>query len=236
MNRASCVRVIIISVSLLVGGSADRARASELLTAGVKGGWSGIVPLSGKYNSSTTTFHAATLEASLNHGPAFDVYCVDLAHHFGIGDSWQVDVVPIGDLEPYGDGIGWLYHTYAASVSGDRIKGASLQTAIWDMVTDGGDGLSKGNFQVSALGSADQESVYDQATLYLSAYGTSSKVGPGSWLRATSHPNSRNQDFVGLAYGPAVPEPAAFTLIATGLAFGAIVRRRTLIDWLCAPR
>ena len=149
------------------------------------------------YFGSNHLLYAGPQSASLDGGERFDAYCVDLTHWNSLPTVYPVNVLST-DLLTNGQRIAYLYETYAGTVT-NATQGAALQLAIWDVLTDDGDGFTAGNFKSSTGGA-----ILTQANTYLldSVYMT----GEVSWLKAATHGNGgQYQDLV----GPAVPGPAA---------------------------
>lgn len=152
--------------------------------------------------------------ADLNSGALFDAYCVDLDHWNSLPSSYPVDVLST-NLLGNGQRIGYLYNTYANSVT-NSTTGAALQLAIWDVLVDNGDGFGTGNLKSSVSGA-----ILAQANTYLAS--SAGQVGEASWLKSTGHGTggTRYQDLV----GPSVPGPAAALPFLTSIA--ALRRRRS---------
>ncbi len=230
-------------------------RASSMLSMSVKGGAENLQRFTAEFtglDSAPTTYYAGTFTASLNGGPSFDSYCVDLYHTDFVsgtsGPSYLVNPVPIADLTSgsggNGSGVGYLYDQFAPVVAAmspgqaQNIDGAALQVAIWKVEYDNGGPLTTGNFTVrdSSNPSSVQHQIFQEATYFLSFYnGTQS--GDALWLAALTHPLSKsgvpiNQDLIGpvdpgsQAQLPplAAPEPATIISGALG-ALGLLAYR-----------
>ncbi|MFN8220203.1 MAG: PEP-CTERM sorting domain-containing protein [Fimbriimonadales bacterium] len=158
-------------------------------------------------------FMAGAMDITLGGGPHVEAYCVDLLHSVSNGNSYNVNVKPMSMQGPYGDRAAWLFQTYAPAVDTSE-KGAALQLAIWDVVSDGGDGFGAGWFQTSETGS-----LLSQAQTYLNA--SIGQSGSAYWLEATGHGehNDRNQNLM-----TTVPEPSSIAAVAVGAM--ALLRRR----------
>lgn len=227
-------------------GPAAGARAGQVMHADATGGVGQLVAVKARFeplDDRPATYYAGTLTASLDGGPAFDAYCVDLYHSLqvgGGGSTFVVNALPIALLEhPGGNGagVGFLYQTFAGVVA-TPVERAALQVAIWKVVYDNGGLLATGRFTVEdpAKLESDQHRVFAKATEYLSAY-DGTDAGFGTWLKATTHPKVGgtwlHQDLVGPAtlLAPTIvstPEPptVAAGLIGSAIVVGLTLRRR----------
>lgn len=152
-----------------------------------------------------------------NNTPDFEAYCVDLAHWNHIGDSYGVTQQPTSVLGANGALVEAIYNAYSGSVS-TADQGAALQIALWDALTDGGDGLSAGNFQTVNLDPA----IVSLANAYLSTPVPPPATPYNTYvLQATDHPDGRFQDLI---TGSPTPEPASLLAISVGVV--GILRRR----------
>jgi hypothetical protein len=245
-----CLTILTILTGLTA--LAGRAEAGLTMTADAKGGVEHLISVQARYDgmeSAPVTYLAGTFTASLNGGPAFNAYCVDLYHVDyvgGGGSTYVVNPLPIAQLGPPGGngaGVGFLYQTLASVVSTD-IQAAALQIAIWKVEYDNGGSLNNGHFTLhDSSPTSDQHLVYVQATAYLALY-NGTQTGQATLLQATSHPYNGtyylNQDLVGPASesiaSVSSPEPntiAAATLgasLAIGLSYRRRIRRRGVGD------
>ena len=165
---------------------------------------------------------AGLYTVGLTGGPAdyptqFNSFCVDLEHSMSTGNAWDVDLTPIPDAGLNNSGrLAYLYTTYSTTVTTDE-DAAGLQMAAWDILVDGGDGLSIGNFQAS--------NVSDSAVAAANKFITDSdgKTGTATWLVST---NGSKQNLLGPR--SAVPEAGSLSLIGTALLplLGFIRRRK----------
>ncbi len=166
------------------------------------------------YKGSSYNVLSGPMSAKYNGGPAFEAYCVDLDHwNTGNPSIYTVSPSPITNLT-YGGRAAYLYNKYAASVD-TKAKGAALQLAIWDVVTDNGDGLGNGQFKSSGL----TTEVKNLANSYLAD--SAGKSGMAVLFSAVDHGVrcDKNQNFMG-----PVPEPAS--LAAFGIGIASLLRRR----------
>ena len=223
-------------------------------TTTATGNGSQLETLTWSFNGASETGLAGTLSTTLiPGGSASSTYCIDLYHSFYLGDQWSTQLLSISSYageagvgagnNPGGHAgqIGYLFDKYAAGVS-TAIQGAALQIAIWKVDYDNSNNFSTGSFQFAATpGNAGsiQSQVFAQATADLAGFDGTQTSNNADYFQAVSHPNSRNQDFVG-AYYPSispntgmVPEPSSILLVVAGLGtvgvFGARGRRRPLV-------
>lgn len=138
-----------------------------------------------------------------NDGTYFgDLFCVDLAHSITIPTEYEVESLPISALAN-GERLAWLYRNYADVAKNDSGIASALQLALWDIATDGGDGLDGGNFRyMSGASSKTQSSIMITESL--------GKSAEAIYLRAIG------------PYGQSVitrpiPEPGTFGLVGLGL-------------------
>lgn len=201
----SCLILALAAITISAFAQTTQQLSVHSLTAGK------YTPLSLSYNGRTINTYAGPQLISLDGGARFDAYCVDLDHWNTLPSVFPVNVLST-DLLTNGQRIAYMYNTYSGSVT-NATQGAALQLAIWDVLTDQGDGLSAGNFRSSV-----SSTVLAQANVYLS--GSVGMTGQASWLKATHHGNgSQYQNLV----GPAVPGPAAALPFA---AWAVAMRRR----------
>ena len=169
-------------------------------------------------NGKTETVYAGPQSVTLQGtNQTFDAYCVDLMNWNTFGDCYAVDINnAAGSSANNAAKISWMYDQLAGKVT-NATEGSALQLAIWDVLTDNGDGLNTGNFLASGV-SAD---VFNQAGAYLDFAKTFNGIGgDAAFYEAVNHPGGRYQDLV----GKPVPEPATM-LGLLGLA-GIALRRR----------
>src|SRR5579864_5151195 len=214
-----------------------QASAGHILSVTAKGGFGNLIPVDATFNGVTGTFWSGIQSASLDGGPWFDAYCVDLYHDNFLPASYPVVALHIGDLTdppltpgPYatggnGAGVGYLYNTNASGASNDIVKAAALQVAIW---TEEYGGSFQDKDSPLMNGTLQQRVAY-QTNSYLADYNANYNAATlydATWFPADPHNGALYQDLV----GPYVPNPEPSTLVmgAIGMVtcLGVWARRR----------
>ncbi len=163
---------------------------------------------------------AGGLLASLNGGPSFETYCVDLYQHIGFGETYTDYTLPntthtFANNRAYAD-LGRLYAT--AGPVDDAVHEAAFQIAVWEIAYEAGNmyNLSAGSAIFSG-GTAETSGALTIASGWLST------------LTNGAHPSIAVLDSTGhqdMIYAP-VPEPETYSLLLGGLAaIGFVARRR----------
>lgn len=176
------------------------------------------VPNATHTGNTAGTAGAGGFLTSLNGGPSFTSYCVDLYQYIGFNTAYiDYSVAAPGahvfaNSNAYTD-LGRLYAT--AGVIGDALHEAAFQLAVWEIAyeTTGGYNVGSGSAFFST-----SDGVRDLASTWLSQLGNHG-AGPSiGVLESAGH-----QDVI---YAP-VPEPSEIMLMVTGLiAMGAFAKRR----------
>jgi hypothetical protein len=162
---------------------------------------------------------AGGLLASLDGGPSFETYCVDLYQHIGFGTTYIDYIAPntthvFANTHAYAD-LGRLFAT--AGPITDSVHEAAFQIAVWEIAyeTSGSYSLSGGSATFSG-GTADTSGALTLASGWLSTLTNGAHPGI-SVIESPEH-----QDMI---FAP-VPEPESYALLAAGLAVIAFVARR----------
>jgi hypothetical protein len=164
---------------------------------------------------------AGGFATTLNGGPSFETYCVDLYQHINFSDPAYPEYTAPGTTHVFANSnaytdLGRLYAT--AGVVNNSVTEAAFQIAVWEIAyeTSGSYSLSGGNATFSG-GSAASSGALTLASSWLSS------------LTGGAHPSiaviesSEHQDVI---YAP-VPEPETYALFLGGLAaVGFVARRR----------
>jgi hypothetical protein len=139
----------------------------------------------------------------------FESFCVDLAHPVS-KSPWMATVEPVSILNGGGQAA-WLWKTYAPGLDSEDAA-AALQLALWEVVSDWGDGLDLGDGGFRVLGS---RGVVSEADVYLNSIPDVIGHVPGVSVLHSED----SQDFL-------VPEPAARLMLL--LTAGVLGLRRRL--------
>jgi hypothetical protein len=180
-----------------------------------------------------TQYHITDAKGSLNGS----YYAGGLASAITTNDLGSVTVTGI-EASHRASQVAWLADNYlnAASFSGsgdtdltNNLTAVSL--SIWDIVRDGGNGLTSGQVQAKNLGSLGSLVSYYEA---LAGNQTAYQSGTAMWIQAPlSESGDHLQDYVYVKGGHStrtpqpVPEPGVPTmLLCLGLVAGAVVVSR----------
>jgi hypothetical protein len=173
--------------------------------------------------SKTLTVNAGGFSTSVNGGPSFTSYCVDLYQTIAFNTTYH-DYVFVGshnftNSDAYAD-LGRLYAT--AGVVNNSVREAAFQIAVWEIAYEIAPlyDLSSGS-AIFTDGTAATSGALTLASTWLGLLGNNG-AGPGiGVIESYGH-----QDII---YAP-VPEPATVMLMAMGL-FGllTVASRRGLL-------
>jgi len=169
--------------------------------------------------------YAGGFSATLDGGPSFTTYCVDVYHFLSFGPTYtDYNVVP-GTAHAFANNarantdIGKLYAE--GNAVNDATAQAAFQIAVWEIAyeTGGAYDLASGSAKFYG-GTADTSGALTLARSWLNALpGVTRSPYNLSVLESSVH-----QDQV-----TAVPEPSTYLLMAGGLlGIGFVTRRRTL--------
>jgi len=138
--KLSCCTVLLLSTS----------QAAQITLTGLG---LGRTDLAMEVNGSAGTHYAIQIYLSKN-SVNFTAYCVDLFTGISFNTYNTVTGLP-ASLIPNGQRAAWVFDTYRNTVDTND-KAAALQTALWDIVHDGGDGLSAGIIRLAVSEGAVQ--------------------------------------------------------------------------------
>lgn len=167
--------------------------------------------------------------ASLNGGPSFTTYCIDLYEYIGFGTNYSDYTLVPGTAHAFANShaaadIGKLYAENNAVNS--ATAQAAFQIAVWEIAyeTSGSYNLGTGSAKFSG-GSAASSGALTLAGSWLSALaGTTNNKYVVSTLDSIGRPGHQDQVFAA-----PIPEPSTYALMAGGLlCMGFFARRRSM--------
>jgi PEP-CTERM motif len=167
------------------------------------------------FNGSDKSGFAGALAFSIDHSSSLiDFFCVDITTSAYLNSEYQATTLPPSSISN-GDRVAWLFNAFN-STANTVVTGAALQLAIWDIVQDGGDGLSAGSLKSTASIPAD---ILAQAASYITA---SEHYTPGSaaLIYQSILGKEDRQGMIGQ-----VPEPGTVLMLTSGLLLVGLVRR-----------
>ena len=194
--------------------------AATLSVTGIDWSLGQMVDLSANGQSKVT--FAGIIFAEYENSPV-SVFCVDLFTNIGI-ETFSVDAESV-DLVMNGRRASWLLQTYLPQIA-NADQAAAVQVAIWDVVHNGGDGLTNGTLR----GGATSAQVIQLAEQYITASGGQENTA-GSVFTHVDGPKAKQQlmapgNFTAAAFGFVVPEPATYLAMGSGLLILGMVRRK----------
>lgn len=186
---------------------ATNAQAGIITINGV--GLGGDVPLIA--NGTPENGFAGQIFTNLN-GSNIIAYCVDLFHGIGYTSYNNTTGAPSG----YSNGgrAAWILENYGGNVGGND-QATALQLALWDVVHDGGDGLSTGTV---ILGGGASVTLRNAAQdIILASYGHSSSRATILYNNDLSS-GARMQTLITYDASSPTPEPSTYGMMGVGLA------------------
>lgn len=191
-------------------------------------------------NAMTTMTYDASVPAlyeTINvmfDGQPRDIYAGQLGVRFSTGASGllfcadpfvtlRMDSVDINQLSAgtmnQGGRLSWMYDSFASTIT-QGWQAAAFQLAVWDIVSDSGDGFGNGRIQATA---ATRPEVLNTAvSLVTSSQGKSSNSG--SFYQPIAGAQY-SQTLFSASFQP-VPEPGSYAMIGAGLSVLGLLRRR----------
>ena len=224
MSR-SLIAPIALACTLLC---ATQARADSVSFAGFATGSESVnVQLSIPNVANSLWTSAGGFTASLNGGPSFVSYCIDLYEHIAFGPTYTDYTLVSGASHAFANAnaafdIGKLYAE--KNVVNTAKTQTAFQIAIWEIAyeTSGIYDLGTGSSKFFG-GSADTSGALALASTWLGALSTTTDPAfKISALDSIGRPGHQDQVFA-----KPVPEPTTYAMMAVGLlCMGAFARRR----------
>jgi hypothetical protein len=219
--------VLIKRLLLLAASLTATASASTLIATGVDSatGLQDSVWIN-ENGVATRLYFAGGVDITVD-GLARLVYCVDLLTDIGVPGTYNtvVDYANTPNLER----VGWLmqheWPSYYYSGSNLQVQGAGLQLAIWDILTDNGDGFNSGIVAQSTSTWHPTNAAVLAAAVQYEADSLNKSSMWGDVYYNTNSSGVRVQTLM----GQQAPEPAAVVTILSGLVLiglGSLRRRR----------
>ena len=194
--------------------------AATLSVTGIDWSLGQTVDLSTSGQSKVT--FAGIIFAKYENSPV-SLFCVDLFTNVGI-ETFSVNSGSV-DLLVNGRRASWLMQTYLPQIA-NAVQAAAVQVAIWDVVHDGGDGLTHGALR----GGATSAQINKLAEQYIAA-SSGQDSSAGSIFTHVDGPKAKQQlmapsHFAAAAFGFVVPEPATYLAMGSGLLILGMARRK----------
>ena len=225
MSR-SLIAPIALACTLLC---AAQARADNLSFSGFANGSKSVdITLSNPNAGKTLTTDAGGFTASLNGGPSFTSYCIDLYEHIGFGTTYNDYNLVAGASHAFANStaavdIGKLFAE--KNVIDSATKQAAFQIAIWEIAyeTSGIYNLGTGAAKFSG-GTASSSGALSLASTWLGNLAGTTNNAYTVWaLDSIGKPGHQDQVFAA-----PVPEPSTYAMLAGGLlCIGFFARRRS---------
>jgi hypothetical protein len=225
----------ILPLLLLVFGVCQGASASTLLVVSADNQGRYLNPVNFIDEYGPASGYAGVFLATLNGSTTYPVFCVDLYTDINPGVDYNVDVYAPNDpsVVDFSSNLpqaAWLYNTYLPQVnaaSDSNVYGAALQLAIWDVVLDGGDGLTSGVFQLDpTVTDPTQIAAYNLAASMITASQGQSSLNAAILMNVAGPSGAQTLITSADALGE-TPEPSTLVLIGVGiLGVGMLKRRR----------
>lgn len=170
-----------------------------------------------KFDGQAVDIYAGQLGVRFSTGVSGLLYCADPFVALRI-DSVDVIQRSAGAVDQ-GGRLSWMYDSFATTIT-QGWQAAAFQLAVWDVVSDGGDGFRDGRIQAT---SATNPDILNAAiSMVTNSQGNSSNSG--SFYEPVSGANF-SQTLFSASFSP-VPEPGTYLLMGAGIGIFGLFRRR----------
>ena len=178
-------------------------------------------------NGQSKVTFAGIIFAAYENSPV-SVFCVDFFTSIGI-ETFSANSASV-DLVMNGRRAAWLMQTYLPQIA-NADQAAAVQVAIWDVVHDGGDGLTNGVLQ----GGATSAQVIQLAEQLIAASSGQENTAGSIFTHVDGRKAKRQLmapgNFTAAAFGVVIPEPATYLAIGGGLLILGLARRKRNSDY-----
>lgn len=205
------------AILLAVLGTTSSLQAGTITLTGFDAARSGSV--SYKVSGTNYTETVGGLLANYNGVSISPVFCVDWYTSIGFSTYSSVPTAALNAREAR---VAWLYVNLISSVT-TAVKGEAFQLAIWDIIHDGGDGLSAGSIRSN---SSTPSLVRSSVASYLSASLGQSVFTGNYFYSNVAADGTPRQRLVGAPWPTEVPEPSTYAIMAVGLGMVIFGRRK----------
>jgi PEP-CTERM motif len=221
---------------------AASAQASSSLTVNFDPAGRYLSPLEFVDANGNAQGYAGVIQVTLNGNELLDVFCVDIYHDVSPGVTYTYNTYSVTDpvaasFSPNILQAAWLYVNElpvvdAAPTAQQGIYGAALQLAIWDVIHDGGDGLSAGTVQAQTSPTPDPNSAAASALANTWIADSVGQTSTSATLLMNVAGPTASQTFITASSLPLtqsvspVPEPATMGLAGAVLLLIGVAGRR----------